>query len=111
MLLGQLTPHDIHHFLLPLLSQGGGGGGDVVPNPAPSLPPGLGPSANKLVSWAKGAVDIIALLSFFGCAAMIMAGLRNRGQVATEGAIGAGRVLAALAVVGSASVLVRSFAF
>jgi hypothetical protein len=107
----EFATHGLHHFLALLADPGpGGGGGDVVPDPAPALPPGLGPDAGKLVAWAKGGALVVGVLSFILCGGMMMAGRRNRGQVGVEGAVGGGWVIGGLALVGAAAVLVRSFA-
>jgi hypothetical protein len=109
-MLTHLAHHDLHHFLPLLTDPAPGGGGDVIPDPPAALPAGLGPSASKLVSWAKGACDVIAVLSLLMCAGMMMAGRRRRGELAVEGAIGGGWVIAGLALVGGAAMLVRSIA-
>lgn len=71
----------------------------IVPNPAPQSPPGMDSTFSNFISWTKYVALIVGVISLMACAMMMMIGRRNRGHLATEGAMGLVWVLGGLSVV------------
>lgn len=81
-----------------------------VPDPGPIAPPGrIAEYANTIVGWMKWALIIAGVLGILICSGMVIIGRRQRNAMATEGLVGAGWVIAGLAMVSSAAGIVGAF--
>lgn len=81
-----------------------------VPDPGPQPPPGrIADYANTIVGWVKWALIVAGVLGILICAGMVIIGRRQRNAMATEGLIGAGWVIAGLAMISSAAGVVGAF--
>ncbi len=80
-----------------------------VPNPGPTVPPGLGELADQLLGWLKWGVLVSGVLGILVCALMLIIGRRNRSATAYEGLVGSAWVLGGLAMASVAALLVGAF--
>lgn len=81
-------------------------GGSLVPNPAPTAPPGLQAVANMLLGWLKWSGLVAGVVGLGICAIMMILGRRNRSNMAVDGAAGIPWVLGGLSLLSLASGLV-----
>ena len=79
------------------------------PNPAPTVPPGLGAFADQILGWLKWGVLFAGVLGILVCAIMIIIGRRNRSATAYEGLVGSAWILGGLALASVAAVIVGAF--
>lgn len=70
-----------------------------APNPAPSAPPGLSGRVNTLLSWWKWIALALGVFGLIGCGALMIAGQRNRHNLAADGATGIPWVLGGLTLI------------
>ena len=57
----------------------------AVPQPKPQAPPGLENASNLILGWLVWGARVGGVAGVLICALMIIAGRRNRNQMATEG--------------------------
>lgn len=69
------------------------------PNPAPHPPPGLSGKVNTLLSWWKWIALALGVFGLIGCGALMIAGQRNRHNLAADGATGIPWVLGGLTLI------------
>lgn len=81
----------------------------VVPNPPPSLPPGLDFFSDTIIGWLKGGLAAAGVVGLLICSLMVILGRRNRNQMATEGVLSAVWVAGGLVLGSSAALLVAIF--
>lgn len=81
-----------------------------VPDPGPAPPPGrISEFADTIVGWMKWGLVVAGVVGMLICAGMVIIGRRQRNAMATEGLLGAGWVIAGLALVSSAAGIVGAF--
>lgn len=86
-----------------------GGGGPLIPNPAPSAPPGLTAKANTIIAWSKWGALVCGVVGLLICGGKMNIGHRNRASLAADGATGIPWVLGGLSVVATAAGIVAVF--
>lgn len=70
-----------------------------APNPKPAAPPGLSGRVNTLLSWWKWIALALGVFGLIGCGALMIAGQRNRHNLAADGATGIPWVLGGLTLI------------
>lgn len=63
-----------------------GGGNSLIPDAEPTQLPGqLGATVNTVVGWLKGGLIAVGFIMILIAAGMIMAGMKNRNSMSTDG--------------------------
>jgi hypothetical protein len=85
------------------------GGGLVIPDPAPSAPPGLIGKADTVIAWGKWGVLICGVGGLLIAGGMMAIGHRNRSSMAADGAARIPWVVGGLSLVAASAAIVAVF--
>lgn len=81
----------------------------AVPNPPPAAPPGLGDFVNQVLGYSKWIILALAVLCIMVCAAMIIAGRRQRSATAYSGLEGLAWIIGGIGVAGFGPLILLAF--
>lgn len=80
-----------------------------VPNPPPAAPPGLGAFVTQVLGYSKWIILALAVLCIMVCAAMIIAGRRQRSATAYSGLEGIAWIIGGIGVAGFGPLVLLAF--
>jgi hypothetical protein len=81
----------------------------AVPNPPPTAPPGLAEFVSQVLGYGKWIIVSLAVLCVLLCAAMIIAGRRQRSATAYSGLEGIAWIIAGVGVAGFGPLILLAF--
>jgi hypothetical protein len=81
----------------------------AVPNPPPTAPPGLADFVSQILGYGKWIIVSLAVLCVLLCAAMIIAGRRQRSATAYSGLEGIAWIIAGVGVAGFGPLILLAF--
>lgn len=80
-----------------------------VPNPPPLAPPGLGEFVTQVLGYSKWIIVALAVVCVMVCAAMIIAGRRQRSATAYSGLEGVAWIIAGVGLAGFGPLILLAF--
>ena len=84
-------------------------GNVAPPNPGASVPPGLGKTADTVISWIKWGGLVSGVIGLMICGIMMALGRRQRHALSADGAAGIPWVIAGLSLIAIAPSIVAAF--